>query len=209
MAIITISRMYGSGGSEIAAKVAQSLGWSLVDNEFVDEVAHRLGITRDEVARREERVPSLTERLAATLALASPEVVPPFTEGLPPSEDDIFTVTRHVVAEMVAAGPAVLVGRGAQCMLEERADAFHVFCHAPLHALARRVAARMSIPVEKARADVEKLNNQREQYVRRHFNREWRTAALYHLAVDTEWLGIDGSAELITRLARERLLGAP
>jgi CMP/dCMP kinase len=205
VAIITISRMYGSGGSLIGARVAGILGWSLVDNEFIDEVARRLGVGRDEVAAREERVPSLAERLAATLALASPEAVPTFTGGMPPTEEDIVGVTRMVVTEVIAAGPAVLVGRGAQCMLAEREDAFHVFCHAPLSALARRVAERDSISLEQARADVEKLNNQREQYVKRHFDRAWRTAALYHLSLDTEWFGIDGSADLIARLAGERL----
>jgi CMP/dCMP kinase len=205
VAIITISRMYGSGGSLIGARVAELLGWSLVDNEFIDEVARRLGVGRDEVAAREERVPSLAERLASTLALASPETVPHFPAGMPPTEEDIVSVTRRVVTEVVAAGAAVLVGRGAQCMLEERRDAFHVYCHAPMHALARRVAGRHSITIEQARADVEKLNRQREQYVKRNFDRDWRTAALYHLSIDTEWFGIEGSAELIARLAREKL----
>jgi cytidylate kinase len=57
MSIITISRLYGSGGSEVAARVAENLGWSLLDNEVVDTVAGRLGMTPSEVARREERVP--------------------------------------------------------------------------------------------------------------------------------------------------------
>ncbi|PYP10256.1 MAG: hypothetical protein DMD59_06260 [Gemmatimonadetes bacterium] len=43
-------------------------GWTLVDNEFVDQVARRAGLPRDEVARREERAPGLLERLARTLA---------------------------------------------------------------------------------------------------------------------------------------------
>ena len=30
--IITISRMFGSGGSDVAALVARRLGWSLLDN---------------------------------------------------------------------------------------------------------------------------------------------------------------------------------
>ena len=45
MAIVTISRQYGSGGSEVAERVARTLGWKLYDNAVVDEVAARLGIT--------------------------------------------------------------------------------------------------------------------------------------------------------------------
>ena len=67
--IITISRMFGSGGSDVAARVARQLGWSLLDNAVVDEVAERLGVSRSEVESLEERVPSLAERIASSLAL--------------------------------------------------------------------------------------------------------------------------------------------
>ena len=67
MPFITISRMYGSAGSEVAERVAAALGWSLFDNAVIDKVAERSGLTRAEVTEREERVPSLVERLASAL----------------------------------------------------------------------------------------------------------------------------------------------
>src|SRR5689334_12710011 len=36
MPVITISRMYGSGGSEVAERVARALGWALFDNAMID-----------------------------------------------------------------------------------------------------------------------------------------------------------------------------
>ncbi len=56
MAIVTISRLYGSGGSDVAARVAELLGWSLLDNALIDEVAARLGVSPEQVTLREERV---------------------------------------------------------------------------------------------------------------------------------------------------------
>src|SRR2546430_16333559 len=73
--VITVTRQYGSGGSDIARLVAERLGWQLVDNQFVEEVARRAGVPPDEVAQREERAPGLLERLARTLAGAPPEKV--------------------------------------------------------------------------------------------------------------------------------------
>src|SRR3954469_6099416 len=55
MPIVTVSRQYGSGGSEVAGRVARALGWQLYDNEVIDEVAARLGVTAAEVSAREER----------------------------------------------------------------------------------------------------------------------------------------------------------
>ncbi len=75
--LITISRQYGAGGSEVAQRVAAALGWRLVDNEMVEQVAARAGLKPEDVAELEERVPTFVERLARTLAAATPELFPP------------------------------------------------------------------------------------------------------------------------------------
>ena len=202
MAIITISRMYGSGGSDVAARVAQLLGWSLLDHAFIEAVAERLGVPASEVQAREERTPSLVERLASALAVASPEILPPPTEQLPPTEERLAAVTRRIIEEAVARGNAVLVGRGAQSVLARRAGVLHVFCYAPRDALVRRVAERRRISLADAEKIVEEINKQREQYVRTTFKRSWRAHDNYHLSVNTEWLGVEGAAQLIVDTAR-------
>jgi cytidylate kinase len=203
MPIVTISRQFGSGGSEVAERVAARLGWSLYDNAVVDEVARRLGMTSAEVSARDERVPSLPERIASTMALGMPEMMVSDV-AVQPSEERIVAMTKRVLEEAVNAGPAVLVGRGAQCMLAARSDALHVFCYGPAEALASYAVSSLGVaPAEAARV-VADHNHQREQYVKRHWKRDWRDVANYHLCVNTAWLGLDGSAELIARLAAER-----
>ena len=206
MPLITISRMFGSGGSEVAELVASALGWTLLDDAVIDAVAARLGIAPAEVKAREERVPSLAERLVDTLSLASPELAPAAATGLPPSETELVGVTHHVIEEVVQAGPAVLVGRGAQCVLADREDALHVYCYAPEAALIRRTVERLGLSRADAQRRVAETNRQRERYVRRHWDRAWRDPANYHVCIDTEWLGVPEAASLIVQLARERLL---
>ena len=75
--LITISRQFGAGGSAVAQMVADRLGWTVVDNELVDQVARRAGLAPEVVAEREERVPSFGERLARALVAAPEEVVVP------------------------------------------------------------------------------------------------------------------------------------
>lgn len=209
MSIITVSRMYGSGGSEVAARIARALGWNLLDNVFVDAVAERLGITRDEVEAREERVPTLVQRLAATLALGAPEILPgPADTPLPPSEARLVEVTERVITEAVGHGDAVLVGRGAQSVLAARADVLHVFCYAPRAALVARAAARLQVSEHEAGRVVDETNRQREHYVRTYWRRAWLAPENYHLCLNTDWLGLDGAADVVVRLARTRFAGA-
>ena len=199
--------MYGAGGSAIAERVAQSLGWALFDNAVVDAVAERTGMTRDEVTARDERIPSMVERIATTLSLGTPESMPAIPETpILMTEERLVDITRRVIEEAVLQGPAVFVGRGAQCLLASRHDGMHVYCYAQRPKLVEGAISRLGVPAKDAERVVAEMNRNREQYVRRHFNREWRDVANYHLCVDTGWLGLDAAADLIVAVARKSLL---
>lgn len=204
--IITVSRMFGSGGSDVAAQVARALGWTLFDNEMVDAVAQRLGLTPAEVSSREERVPSLVERIADAMSMSAPEGAVPVADQsmTQTTETRIVNVTTHVIDDAVQQGNAVLVGRGAQCVLADRPDALHVFCYAALPALVSYAIEHRGVNPANARAEVEKRNREREQYVKRHWGRDWRAHENYHLCVDTGRLGVDAAARLVIAAARER-----
>lgn len=205
MPIVTITRQFGSGGSEVAERVANALGWTLYDNALVDEVASRLGMTVSGVSSREERLPSLVERLASAISLSVPEVMPSVGDAAnPPSEERIVEMTQRVIEEAVTAGPAVLVGRGAQSMLAARSDVLHVFCYAPVDSLVAYAVTNLDMLPDEARKHVHAMNERREQFIKRHWSRDWSNPANYHLCVNTAWLGLDGSAELVTSVARER-----
>jgi len=202
--ILPVSRLYGSGGSEVAALAAKTLGWSLLDNAVVDAVAARMGLSVAEVRDREERVPSLVERLTSAMAMGSQEWASPIADAKRPTDEQLIEVTRHIIEEAIARGPVVVVGRGAQEMLAERQDALHVFCYAPRKALIARTMQREGVTAEEAARLVDETNKRRDQWVRLHWERDWRAHENYDLSVNTERLGIQGAANLIVTAARKR-----
>lgn len=205
MTAITVSRQYGSGGSEVASRLAEALGWRLVDNAFVERLATTLRATPAAARAVDEHVPTLAERLADAFAYGASEVVPTTLDAsLPPTEERIAAITQQVIDEAVAQGPCVIVGRGAQSYLARRADVVHVLCCAPHEVLVDRIVSRDGIARSEADAAVKARNKEREQYVRRHFNRAWLAPEHYDLVVNTASLGIDGAVEAILALARRR-----
>jgi CMP/dCMP kinase len=204
MAVLTVSRLYGSGGSEVAAIVAKELGWSLLDNAVVDAVAARMGLTVAEVRDREERVPSLVERLTSAMAMGSQEWMSPIAEAKRPTDEQLIEVTRRIIEEAISRGPLVVVGRGTQEMLAEREDTLHVFCYAPRKALIARTMKREGVSADEAARLVDNINRERDQWVRLHWERERRAHENYDLSVNTERLGIAGAADLIVVAARKR-----
>jgi cytidylate kinase len=206
--LITISRQYGAGGSEIAARVARALEWRVVDNELVERVAARAGLAPEDVAEREERVPTFIERLARTLVAATPELmVPPEAGGTASSlsEDDLVRVTELVVEEVAAEGRVVLVGRAAPAVLARERDAIHVKIVAPREWRVRAAAERLGVPLEEAGRVTEDTDKMRARYHRQHYHRDWSDPTLYHMMLNTAALGLDGAAEVV--VARARALG--
>ena len=81
-----------------------------------------------------------------------------------------------------------------------------MFCYAARPKLIEGAVTRLGVASKDAERMVSEMNKNRELYVRRHFNREWRDVTNYHICIDTGWLGLDGAADLIVELARKTLL---
>ncbi len=204
--VITVTRQYASGGSEIARRVAGALGWTVIDNEFVDEVARRAGLPAAAVAERDERAPGLLERLARTLAVASPEMFISPQALAQPARDEatIVKLTERVIAEAAAHGRVVLVGRGAQAILAQRPDALHVYVVASKPWRVRLAVERLGVDPAKAERVVDETDRRRDQYVRTYYGRHRQDVVNYDLVVNTERLGLDGAAALVVAEARRR-----
>jgi cytidylate kinase len=204
--LITITRQYASGGSDVAQLAARALGWTVVDNEFVDEVARRAGLPRDEVAQKEERTPGLLERLARTLAAASPELF--ITEAaVSDAERDeaaIHKLTERIIHEAAMEGRAVVVGRGAQALLAKRPDALHVYVVGSKPWRMQLAVERLGVDPAKVEKILEETDRRRDQYVKTYAGRVRREVENYDLVVNAERLGIDGAAAAVVAEAKRR-----
>ena len=204
--VITVTRQYASGGSDVARLVAAQLEWDVIDNEFVAAVARRAGLPPDEVAQREERAPGLLERIARTLAVASPELFVA-SATVPTVEQDeatIVQVTERVIAEAAAHGRIVLVGRGAQAVLAQRPDALHVYVVAPRPWRMRLAVERLGVNEADVDRLVDETDRQRDQYVKTYYGRQRQDISNYDLIVNTARVGIDGAAALVVAEAHRR-----
>ena len=185
----------------------------LIDNEFVDQVARMAGLPRDEVARREERAPGLLERLARTLATASPEMFISTGGSPPPVETDdeeiVARMTERVIAEAAAEGRVVLVGRGAQALLARRPNALHVYVVAPLPFRKQLAVDRLGDDPATVEKIIHETDLHRDEYVKTHYGRDRQDLTQYDMVLNAERLGFDGAADAIVAEVTRRGWTAP
>jgi len=207
MPVITVSRQFASGGAEIAKLIGQQLGWTVIDNEFVDLVAQGSGLPKAEVERLEERVPGLLERLAQALALASPEVFVVTGETPttgPSAEDEVLQVTQRIISEAVKHDNVVLVGRGAQSYLAQRDNVLHIFVVASRETRVQRAMERLKVDRKEAERVVDKTDQDRRHYVKSRYGRTWDDPTNYHLVLSSEFLSYREIADLVVGAVRMR-----
>jgi cytidylate kinase len=176
---ITIGGECGSGRAEIARAAARSLGWNLVDNSLIEAIA-REGNVDPEVARRyDECTDSWFHQLRKALWHGGHEGVASSTEaGF--DADAMAVLARRVIEEAASQGSCVIVGRGSQCVLQDRPDAFHVFVYAPRQERLERLVREQGPDVD-AEELMDTWDRRRQAYIRRYFGQEWTNPHLYDL----------------------------
>lgn len=211
MRAITVSRLYGGGGGEIAARLARRLGWRLVDHELVAQVAHELGITQTEAENRDERVDGFMERLFTAMQLGVPEA--PIGAPVSGAEDErrYNKALRRVVQAAADEGHVVIVGRGGQAVLAGRRDVLHTRIVAPLAQRIAYVMRREQLDEESARTRIQMKDRDRARYLQTQHRCHPDDPLYYDLMVNTAVLDLDSAVDLIC-LALERKgqkLGTP
>jgi cytidylate kinase len=182
--IVTIEREYGSGGGEIAQRLAAQLGWKLWDQLLTEEIAKLAECPKAVVEVREERTDPLYYRLFKSFLRGSYEgSLNAHKLNLVDSES-ILKLTQRVVHSAARSGNSVIVGRGAQHFLRNRPDTLRVFLYAPREDKVRRLMARGKSENE-AEQLVDSVDRERTDFIQKYFAVEWPTRAVYHTMINT------------------------
>ena len=183
--ILTVNREFGSGGGRIAQTIAGWLGWKLLDRDIIDAIAYAAHVDAKVVRHYDEHVDSWLRRLnqqaMRSAALAA---------GLELGEDSIFDaeqtvkVTRKIVEQAYAEGDCVIVGRGAQCILQHKPDVYHVFVYAPLRERIVRLRTRLE-PGANVEQRIRTVDAERAKYMQEYFGKSWCNHHLYDLMISS------------------------
>ena len=135
MKVITITREYGAGGGEVARKLAERLGWEVLDRELLHQAAEIEHVPDAELERLDEKVVSMADRFSLH----------------PPHQKYLHGLTE-AARQAAQRGNVVLVGRGARHLLGEMPDVFHLRLIAPRQWRAVRMAQLEGWSMDEARA---------------------------------------------------------
>ena len=199
--LITVSREFGAGGSELARKLGDRLGWPVLDDEVACRCAKRLQIDTAAVERLREHSPTLLARLSAALLVSPPEAPGIDTMHLL-RIDAIAEAALDSITEAAETLPLIVVGFGTMCMFALRTDALHVRLVAPMNVRVARLRERYGWDAATAATRARRMDDERRRYVQRYFHRDVLDPLLYDVQINTGRATIDEATSMVEQLVR-------
>ncbi|MDD2981452.1 MAG: cytidylate kinase-like family protein [Hespellia sp.] len=187
--VITVGREFGSGGHEIAEKLAEKLGVKCYDKEILAESAKKSGF-------REQVFEEHDETAKNSLIYSIVTGIGNYSDSQPLSFQ-LYLDQFHTIKEIAEKESCVMVGRCSDYVLREEDDTINIFAHAPMEARVKRICQRYHVDEKKAREMIAKQDKTRSSYYNYYTNQKWGASKHYDLTFDTSKTGIDGAIQLI------------
>lgn len=205
MAIITISRQYGSKGDEIAEKLAKELNYRYFDKFLMTEIAIASGLSEDEVIDYNEdnyKVKGFFDMLFKRKEPIAKVTVKDKNSSITIKtfdEEGCISFVQSVIKKLREWGNVVIVGRGGQVLLRDVPNVLHVRIIAPLEFRIRNLMEERNIPEEEAERIILEKDKSAEGYLMRFYNVDWNNPELYHLVINTGFVSVEQAVELIKK----------
>ncbi len=204
MRAITISREYGSGGGEIAARLAKRLEWDLIDHSIVERAAREMGMTIQEAEAQDEYSEGPVLRILKGIQYLYPAAM----VSMPPdaflSDPRYRSDTGKIVRAAAAQGRAVIVGRASQVILADRRDVLHVRIVAPFEKRVAYVMQREGVNRQTAESRIHTKDHDRARYLEREYHHKPDDAHLYDIVLSTSLLTLDSVVDIICTTLQQK-----
>ena len=155
--IITINRMYGSGGRLLGKALAEKLGIGFYDKELIQMASEKNQIPYKELEKVDEKKASQWR--------------------LPVKEQ------MQIIRELGQKEDCIIVGRCANYILGDKC--FSLFVYAPFEYRVQSIMERLGREEKSARALVKKMDKTRKSYYEFFTDEKWKDLNNYQMCIDT------------------------
>lgn len=195
--VITVSMEPGSGGSVMAQKIAERLGFSYFHRDIVEEISKTAKI-RSTVVNTLEK-----ERLSGVKDFISSLIEDQYIHP-----NSYLNHLLEVIGTIGNHGSAVIVGRGANFILPAQ-DIFSVRVIAPKETRVRNVALEYRVTSEEAKRRVIRRESRRKAFVREAFHVDIGNPIHYNMTINTGKMSIAAAVEAVIAAVMATLVGTP
>ena len=184
--IITIQRMFGSGGRIIGKALAEELGFKFYDKELIEMASKEKNIPFDEFARVDEKK-------------ASQWLYPEY--HFVPMNDVLYDLQKKSILEAADKENCVIVGRCGNYILKDYKDKhISLFIYAPFEERVKTVMARTGREEKSVRKMVKRTDKDRRAYYEYFTDTNWLDMLQYDLCINSSTVSKEQIIQMVKKL---------
>ena len=195
MAVITISRVFGSGGREFGQRLAGKLEYAYFDKELLPMISRKVGAAPGKVEAFEQDKWGIQNAVIDLLKTRYPKLD---AKGI--DEGEYLSALKEIIEELADRDNVIIVGRGGQCILADRPGTCHIRLVADVGYRIAHLREQHNLGRESDEALARKIageDERRARYLEAHFNIDWDDATRYHLTINLCKVATDLAQALI------------
>jgi hypothetical protein len=186
MAILTVSRQFGSGGRELGRRVADDLGYVYVDRESILEGIRAAGEKWEKWGKElDEHCPTIWEKYDWSFR-------------------GFGALLQSAVLKHAADDRVVIIGMGANFLLKGIPHVLTIHAVGPLDLRIQRVMARDAVDRKTAQWLIEKKDGERSCFIRSLYSKHWEDFEEYDLILDMGFQTLEEATARVKAILLEK-----
>ena len=193
--VITVARDFGSGGKEIASKLAHDLGIHCYENRILTLASQMSGLDEQLFTEVNER---LRKDKYSGLLRGLPRSLKPKAEETFVSDDHLFAIQKQMIEQLADTESCVIVGKCADWVLKDRDHVISVYIEAPRSFCLPRIMKKMQVSSDVANLSITKTDQYRAAYYEYYTGGNyWTNPVNYDLTLNSARVGVDNCVTVI------------
>lgn len=191
--IITVSREFGSGGHEIAEKIASDLGLKFYDRGMLDEIAREMNVKVEVLEKYDEKPKNIM--LSRKIGKYSSSM-----------EEILAEMQFDFIRKKAEEGESfVIVGRCSESVLRNVEGLISIFINGNKESKIERVMKKYVLSRSEAMRKMERHDFKRKRYHNRHSDHKWGDSRYYDICINSSPLKISGTVKVLENYIQERM----
>ncbi|MBE9529651.1 MAG: cytidylate kinase-like family protein [Proteobacteria bacterium] len=196
MAVITISKEFGTESEKVASQAAQKLGYEYIGEQLIAEIAKELHVSESEAEMFRKTSQSRILRFVDRYTCSLVQKVVDREHGCL-DDKNYYETTKKLVLNVYEAGNAIILGWGGQCILRGKPNTLHVHLVKDEETKISELMKNRNLEHKAAKALIEREESDLRAYIDHYFNEDWNSAHLYDLIIDMGKTSVEKAVDLI------------
>lgn len=202
MAVITISKEFGTDSEKVASITAKRLGYEYIGKRLAAEIARDLNLSEAEVETFKQTSQSRIIRFMDRYTCSLVQKVVDREHGCL-DDASYYESTKKLVENLYEAGNMIILGWGGQCILRGKPTTLHVRLIKDEDLKIEKIMQDYNLNRLAAKKLIEREEKDSSTYVRHYFDEDWNDARLYDLIIDMDKNSVEQAAEIICKNIEE------